>query len=146
VAFVGVIFAGPLGSIALFYASSCVIGFGAGLFAVSTLTAAMALKTQGAGSGLALGAWGAAQATAAGLSIFLGGSLRDLVGHLASSGRLGTTLTDASFGYSFVYHLEIGLLFATLAVLGPLVRVGVPMTPSPRLPVDDRLGIVEFPT
>ena len=145
-AFVGVVFAGPLGSIALFYASSGAIGFGAGLFAVSTLTAAMALRTQGAGAGLALGAWGAAQATAAGLSIFLGGSLRDLVGHLATSGRLGPALTDAAFGYSFVYHLEIGLLFATLAVLGPLVRIGQPVTPLSRKLADDRLAIAEFPT
>ncbi len=145
-AFVGVIFAGPLQSTALFYASSCGIGFGAGLFAVSTLTAAMAMKTQGAGAGLALGAWGAAQATAAGLAIFVGGSLRDLVGHLATSGRLGSALTDASFGYSFVYHCEIGLLFATLAVLGPLVRIGQPLIPSTHNPADDRLAIAEFPT
>ena len=32
-----------------------------------------------AGAGLALGAWGAAQATAAGLAILIGGTLRDLV-------------------------------------------------------------------
>ena len=37
-----------------------------------------------AGRGLALGAWGAAQATAAGLSIFIGGTLRDVVNHAAA--------------------------------------------------------------
>jgi len=142
-AFAAVIFAGPLGSAALFYTGAGMIGFGAGLFAVSTLTAAMTLQTRGAGAGLALGAWGAAQATAAGMAIFLGGALRDLVGHLAASGVLGPALTDPTLGYSFVYHAEIGLLFLTLAALGPLVRV-VPLQSTPT--TGDRFGIAEFPT
>ena len=134
---------GPLGSAALFYAGAAFIGFGAGLFAVSTLTAAMALKTGSAGAGLALGAWGAAQATAAGLAIFLGGAIRDITGHLAASGALGPALTDPTLGYSFVYHAEIGLLFLTLVALGPLVRV-IPLAPTPT--TGDRFGIAEFPT
>ncbi len=142
-AFTGVIFAGPFGSAALFYAGAAFIGFGAGLFAVSTLTAAMALKTGGAGAGLALGAWGAAQATAAGLAIFLGGAIRDITGHLAKSGALGPALTDPTLGYSFVYHAEIGLLFLTLIALGPLVRV-IPLAHTPT--TGDRFGIAEFPT
>lgn len=141
VAFPCVIFAGPLGSAPLFYLGAALIGLGAGLFAVSTLTAAMALQTGGAG--IALGAWGAAQATAAGLSIFLGGAIRDIVGHLAESGALGPALTDPNLGYSFVYHAEIGLLFLTLVVLGPLVRVR-PLTATPNS--GDRFGIAEFPT
>ena len=143
VAFPAIIFAGPLDSTALFYAGAGLVGLGAGLFAVSTLTAAMALQTSGSGAGLALGAWGAAQATAAGLSIFLGGALRDIVGHLAAGGYLGPALTDPSLGYSFVYHAEIGLLFLTLAALGPLVRVR-PLTAAPNS--GDRFGIAEFPT
>jgi len=142
-AFVAVVFAGPLESSPLFYAGAGMIGFGAGLFAVSTLTAAMTLQTRGAGAGLALGAWGAAQATAAGLAIFLGGAIRDLFGHLAASGALGPALTDPDVGYSFVYHAEIGLLFLTLVALGPLVRV-TPLTPTPT--AGDRFGIAEFPT
>ncbi|NJM82046.1 MAG: PucC family protein [Tabrizicola sp.] len=142
-AFSAVIFAAPLESTALFYAGAGMIGFGGGLFAVSTLTAAMTMQTRGAGAGLALGAWGAAQATAAGLSIFLGGTLRDIVGHLAQSGVFGPALAQPELGYSFVYHLEIGLLFATLIALGPLVRVA-PLTQTDRR--DDRLGIAEFPT
>jgi MFS transporter, BCD family, chlorophyll transporter len=142
-AFPAVIFSGPLASVPLFYAGAGLIGFGAGLFAVSTLTAAMALKTSGTGSGLALGAWGAAQATAAGVSIFLAGALRDIVGHLASAGYLGAALSDPNLGYSFVYHLEIGLLFLTLIALGPLVRVRpLPVTKTS----GDRFGIAEFPT
>jgi BCD family chlorophyll transporter-like MFS transporter len=142
VAFPAIIFAGPLASAGLFYAGAGLVGLGAGLFAVSTLTAAMALQSSGSGAGLALGAWGAAQATAAGLSIFLGGAIRDVVGHLAEGGHLGPALTDPTLGYSFVYHAEIGLLFLTLVALGPLVRVQPLATPNS----GDRFGIAEFPT
>jgi BCD family chlorophyll transporter-like MFS transporter len=143
VAFPAIIFAGPLASTPLFFAGAAMVGLGAGLFAVSTLTAAMTLQTTGSGAGLALGAWGAAQATAAGLSIFLGGALRDLVGHLAETGALGPALTDPTLGYSFVYHAEIGLLFLSLIALGPLVRVA-PLSATPNS--GDRFGIAEFPT
>jgi MFS transporter, BCD family, chlorophyll transporter len=144
-AFAAVIFASPMGSVALFYIGAAGIGLGTGLFAVSTLTAAMALPERGlAGRGLALGAWGAAQATAAGLSIALGGALRDGVGHYAIAGHLGDALATPALGYSFVYHLEIGLLFATLIALGPLVRTTIL---QPKLASGGaKIGIVEFPT
>lgn len=71
--------------------------------------------------GLALGAWGAVQATAAGLAVATGGILRDLVSGLAERGALGPALTDPAVGYGLVYQLEIGLLFATLVAIGPLV-------------------------
>jgi len=147
-AFSCVIFAAPLGSTALFFAGAGLIGFGGGLFAISTLTVAMTMPVGGlAGAGIALGAWGAAQATAYGLSIFMGGTIRDVVGHLATSGRLGEGLSAPSLGYSFVYHLEIGLLFATLAVLGPMVRLR-PLADQnhPQTSGDGRLRIAEFPT
>ncbi len=142
VAFCTVIFSSPMGSPALFYAGATLIGFGSGLFAVATLTAAMALPTHGyAGAGLALGAWGAAQATAAGLAIALGGGIRDWVNAIATSGAWGDGLNTPAAGYAFVYHIEIGLLFVTLAALGPLVR-GV------RTPQQDsaRIGLADFPT
>ena len=64
-AFSAVIFADPMNSPTLFYIGAFAIGLGGGLFAVATLTAAMTLPTGNrAGQGLALGAWGAAQATA----------------------------------------------------------------------------------
>jgi MFS transporter, BCD family, chlorophyll transporter len=145
-AFTTVILSGMTGSVLLFFAGACAIGLGTGLFAVSTLTAAMALPEQGtAGRGLALGAWGAAQATAAGLAIFVGGSLRDTVGGLISAGSLGPALHDPSVAYAFVYHVEIGLLFASLIALGPLVRITI-MTANNTKPDMARLGIVEFPT
>ncbi|MBU9696527.1 PucC family protein [Rhodobacteraceae bacterium HSP-20] len=146
-AFSAVIFAAPLHSTALFFAGAGLIGFGAGLFAIATLTVAMTMSVGGlAGAGIALGAWGAAQATAQGLAILLGGTLRDVVGHLASSGVLGAGLSDPSMGYSFVYHLEIGLLFATLAALGPLVRLRPLPDLNDQTSGDARLRLAEFPT
>ncbi len=144
-AFCAVLFAGMTGSIVLFFAGACAIGLGAGLFAVSTLTAAMALPERSAsGHGLALGAWGAAQATAAGLAIFVGGTLRDVFASLVASGSLGRGLTDPSVAYSFVYQIEIVLLFASLIALGPLVRLGA-LNTSQKSGVA-RLAISEFPT
>ncbi|WP_159975636.1 MFS transporter [Roseobacter cerasinus] len=144
-AFSLVIFAAPMQSNVLFYAGAAIIGFGGGLFAVATLTAAMTMPATGtAGRGLALGAWGAAQATAAGLSIAIGGGLRDWVGHAAVSGQLGEALQSPATGYSFVYHTEIGLLFVTLVILGPLVRQSGSLTPQD---VGKRpMGLADFPT
>lgn len=141
-AFSLVIFAAPLDSTFIFYTGAVLIGFGGGLFGVSTLTAAMTMPTIGtAGRGLALGAWGAAQATGAGLSIFIGGTLRDLVNHAAGNGLLGEALATPATGYSVVYHTEIGLLFMTLIVLGPLVRVRA-MTSE----TSAKLELADFPT
>jgi BCD family chlorophyll transporter-like MFS transporter len=140
-----VVFSAPMGSPALFYLGAVGIGLGGGLFAVATLTAAMNLPERGlAGRGLVLGAWGAAQATAAGSAVAIGGLLRDGIGHLAMSGRLGEALATPAAGYSAVYHLEIGLLFVTLAALGPLVRTRILI----RKPEQGsaRLGLAEFPT
>ena len=113
-----------MNSVPFFFLGAGMIGFGSGLFAVSTLTAAMTLPVGGkAGRGLALGAWGAAQATAGGLGIALGGSIRDAVNDVALSGRLGEAMSGIGTGYAVVYHIEIGLLFLTLIALGPLVRI-----------------------
>ena len=141
-AFSAVIFAAPFNSPWLFYIGATIIGFGGGLFGVATLTAAMTLPTTGmAGRGLALGAWGAAQATGAGLSIFIGGALRDLVNHAAGNGILGEALATPTTGYSVVYHTEIGLLFVTLIVLGPLVKVRAMTTET-----SAKLELADFPT
>ncbi|KAA2238084.1 BCD family MFS transporter [Salinarimonas soli] len=132
-----VIMAPALASVTLFRAATAIVGFGTGLFMVGTMIAAMALaRTQG--SGLALGAWGAVQATAVGTGIAVGGFISDVVGAAAASGALGEALADRTVGFSFVYHLEILLLFATLVALGPLVRPtrGVKKAP-PRFGLDD---------
>ena len=144
-AFSAVIFAAPLGSTALFFVGACLIGFGGGLFAVATLHAAMTMPTGGlAGRGLALGAWGAAQATAQGLSTAIGGGLRDLTNTLGESGLLGSALAHPTTGYSVVYHLEIGLLFLTLAYLGPLVRVH--QSDTTKTQGEAKLRLADFPT
>jgi BCD family chlorophyll transporter-like MFS transporter len=138
-AFSAVIFSAPLMSPLLFRIGTTLIGFGGGLFAVGTLTAAMALAQDGA-SGLALGTWGAVQATAAGAAIAGGGVIRDLMSALATEGRLGAALAGPATGYSIVYHIEIALLFATLATIGPLVRSHYRVTQQ-----EPRFGIAEFP-
>ncbi len=147
-AFSAVIFAAPLQSTGLFFAGATAIGLGMGLFAVATLTAAMEMPRRGiVGGGLALGAWGAAQATAAGLSVAAGGGIRDLVQGLASAGYLGEGLNTPDIGYSVVYHIEIGLLFVTLAILGPLVRTRpLPAETTSQTPRSRRIGLADFPT
>jgi BCD family chlorophyll transporter-like MFS transporter len=120
-AFSAVVFAAPLDSARLFAVGVALIGVGGGLFAHGTLTASMA-KAGPEDTGLALGAWGAVQASAAGLAIAASGILRDLGAHLAESGHLGEALNLPSTGYLIVYHIEIALLFATLLAIGPLVR------------------------
>ena len=139
VAFSLVVFAAPLNSPALFRVGACLIGLGGGLFAVSTLIAAMNLERPGQ-IGLALGAWGAVQATAGGMAVAIGGALRDIASSLSSNGLLGPALTDPAVAYSIVYHLEIVLLFATLVVIGPLVRFAA----EPQRP-QVKFGLAEFP-
>ncbi len=139
-AFAAVILSAPLGSAALFRVGTVLIGFGAGLFGVGTLTGAMALA-DGGNSGLALGAWGAVQASAMGLAIAAGGAIRDTVSGLADASLLGPALTGPAVGYGVVYHLEILLLFATLVAVGPLVR------PARELQTrsSQAFGLAEFP-
>ena len=109
-AFALVILAAPTGIASLFGIGTMLIGFGAGLFGHGTLTATMNLapKTH---SGLALGAWGAVQATGAGIAIALGGILRDLA---AAYG-------GPTFGYTSVYALELVLLVLTMMAIWPLI-------------------------
>ena len=139
-AFSAVLFAAPFDSVPLFRIGVVLIGFGGGLFAVGTMTAAMTLAGEGH-SGLALGAWGAVQASAAGAAIALGGAIRDLVSDFAIRGALGSTLAVPSTGYGFVYTIEIVSLFITLAAIGPLVKT----TPTLKLASVTRFGLAEFP-
>jgi MFS transporter, BCD family, chlorophyll transporter len=126
VAFCAVIFAAPAGSSTLFSVGVTLIGLGGGLFAHGTLTASME-TAQPEDRGLALGAWGAAQATAAGLAIAASGFINDAGSTLAISGALGEALISPATGYTIVYVVEILLLFATVVTIGPLVRVATPV-------------------
>ena len=134
-AFVLVLLSAPLAMPMLLAAGAGLIGFGIGLFSVGTLIAAMSLAERG-DSGVALGAWGAVQATAAGSAVAAGGVIRDTIAMLAGTG-------DRSVGYATVYGLEIVMLLATLIVLGPLAgkRVGI----AGELP-GGQMALPEFPT
>jgi BCD family chlorophyll transporter-like MFS transporter len=139
-AFAAVILSAPFDSALLFRFGTLLIGFGGGLFSVGTLTFAMALS-RGGDSGIALGAWGAVNATAAGLAIAMGGALRDAVTGMADRELLGPALTGPVTGYGAVYHIEILLLFATLAAVGPLIA-----RPDKRAQKQPReFGLAEFP-
>jgi BCD family chlorophyll transporter-like MFS transporter len=120
-AFAAVILAASLQSIPLFFSGALLIGLGAGVFSHGTLTMTMN-RAPKEHTGLALGAWGAVQATAAGVAVALGGVLRDLVNLLATHGVLGKALSGASTGYAFVYSLELAMLLATVVAMGALVN------------------------
>ena len=143
-AFCCVIFAAPLASANLFRVGTALIGAGGGLFIVGTMIACMDLADRN-GSGLALGAWGAVQASSVGLGLAAGGIIRDLTGALSEAGHLGPVLADPAIGYSIVYHLEIGFLFASLIAIGPIVRVaGQPGTHAPSQQTA-KFGLADLP-
>jgi BCD family chlorophyll transporter-like MFS transporter len=114
--FAAVLAAAPAGSAALFVGGVMAVGFGAGLFGHGTLTATMNLAPKEQ-AGLALGAWGAVQATAAGVGVALGAPIRDLA---SASPGLVAALGQAA-GYSLVFAVEIALLLAALATMLPLL-------------------------
>ena len=138
-AFALVIFSAPLESATLFRCGAGLIGFAGGLFSVGMLLTAMDLPEREL-TGMVLGAWGAVQATAAGVAMALGGVLRDVVGGLATSGWLGEPLNSPATAYSVVFHLEIYLLFVVLIALGPLVR----RRPLPKQTAHP-MGLAELP-
>ncbi|MEO1089930.1 MAG: PucC family protein [Pseudomonadota bacterium] len=120
-AFALVMAAAPAEQPWLFLAGNFLIGFGGALFGHGTLTATMnrAPKHQ---AGLALGAWGAVQATAAGLGMALGGVIRDLVNAALGAAAGPWGFASAAGGYMTVYAVEIALLVITIAAILPMLR------------------------
>jgi len=119
-AFLCVIAAAPLGSTFLFALGTLLIGFGGGLFGHGTLTATMNRAPEHQ-RGLALGAWGAVQASAAGVAMGMGGVIRDLVsGAALRNGSAGLFAGQAS-GYMTVYSIEVVLLLMTMVAMAPLI-------------------------
>ena len=119
---------------ALLMGGALMIGFGNGLFSVGTLLRVMALPHKGE-HGLALGAWGAVQATAAGLAMAVAGGIRDGV----VTAMNGGPDASPSAGYVVTYFVAIVGLTVLLVVLGPLAarsRAEVRQVP---------FGIAEFP-
>ena len=119
--FLLVICSAPIGVPWVFLVGNFMIGFGGAVFGHGTLTATMnaAPKDQ---AGLALGAWGAVQATGAGLGIALSGVIRDLVNAVLGTMQGPWGLPGAASGYITVYGLEIILLLATVIATVPLIR------------------------
>lgn len=140
-AFSMVIMSGALDLTLVFYLGVLAIGFGGGLFSVGTLSAAMALSNENE-AGMALGAWGAVQATSAGLAIALSGLLRDVFTTLSNQGVFGAAMMSPKAGYGIVYHIEIMLLVAALITIGPLAKHAL-NSPSHST---GRFGLSEFPT
>ena len=141
IAFSLVIAADALDSAWVFRSGTALIGFGNGLFSVGTLIAAMAMAER-EHRGLALGAWGAVQATAAGTAVGISGAMKDLVTGLATHhGSFGLAIGAPSLGYGSVYCLEILLLLATLPVILPLA-----LRPAARLAGgESRIGLTQIP-
>jgi BCD family chlorophyll transporter-like MFS transporter len=110
-AFCAVIFSAPQASLPMFTIGVVFIGLGAGLFGHGTLTATMNSAPPGQ-AGLALGAWGAVQASAAGVGMALGGIFRDIAAQFTTSAN----------AYAIVYSLEIVLLISTIVIMIPLVK------------------------
>jgi MFS transporter, BCD family, chlorophyll transporter len=92
-------------------------------------------------SGRMLGAWGTAQAIAAGTAMALSGPIRDGIGSLAAAGLLGAPMQGPASGYMVVYHIEIALMFLGLAAIGPLVRYRRPSSRSQGM----SFGLAEHP-
>ncbi|MEL7125411.1 MAG: PucC family protein [Pseudomonadota bacterium] len=102
----------PLGT-ALFLIGTLATGLGAGLFGHATLTAVIRTAPKNR-VGLALGAWGAVQATAAGVGIASAGILRDVI--VAGTGAA------SALPYIAVFATEMTVLALAFVVLGPLIR------------------------
>lgn len=110
--FVAVICSGLLHALPLFIAGVFNIGLGAGLFGHGTLTATMNAAPSDK-VGLSLGAWGAVQASAAGLAVAVGALMRDAAVQWRAESGLAA-------GYHCVYAIEAILLLLTLAAMYPL--------------------------
>ncbi len=114
--FLAIIFSSTLGSIPLFLAGTLATGVGTGLFGHATLTATIRSAPSNQ-IGLALGAWGAVQATAAGIGVALAGITRDLiVGLQHVAGNAPQT------PYNFVFWIEIAFLALALLVTLPFLK------------------------
>lgn len=116
-----VIVSAPAAQTGLFIIGNFLIGFGGAMFGHGTLTATMnrAPKDQ---AGLALGAWGSVQATAAGVAMALSGVMRDLVNSATGPETQLWVFEGAAIGYISVYSLEIFLLLVTIVAIVPLTR------------------------
>ncbi len=113
-AFGGIVLSAGPGMLWPFTIAVGLVGLGAGLFGHGTLTATMRAAPKGQ-IGLALGAWGAVQATAAGLAVASGGIARDVILALPS----GTAAPQAP--YVPVFIIEMLCLALAVVAMHPLL-------------------------
>lgn len=112
-AFGAIIAAAQAGGVGLFTLAVLLAGFGAGLFGHGTLTATMR-NAPPEQVGLALGAWGAVQATCAGIAVAVGGVIRDLV--------IVGGAEAAEAPYIPVFALEMMFLIFAVIAIWPLKK------------------------
>ncbi|MEM6372422.1 MAG: PucC family protein [Pseudomonadota bacterium] len=131
--FAAIILSSQGAGLVLFLTGTLATGVGAGLFGHATLTGAIRHAPRDR-IGLALGAWGAVQATAAGIGVASAGIVRDLI--FAAQGASGTSTQTP---YTVVFTIEAVFLLLAIAVLIPLVvtrdrqdETPVPCTPTER--------------
>ena len=122
--FAAIIFSAYGVGTAAFLVGTLMIGIGAGLFGHSTLTAAMRAAPKEK-IGLALGAWGSVQATAAGIGMALAGWVRDLIVAMPSDGNGLSVETP----YNVVFLMEMVFLVIAVLLIFPLAgRAGLSQT------------------
>ena len=138
-AFAFVMLAAPMNLPALFLLGNFMIGFGAALFGHGTLTATMN-RAPANQAGLALGSWGAVQATAAGVAIAASGIIRDVVNAAVQSSD--SQLWGVASGYVVVYATEIVLLIVTIVAAYPLIRNHRSAVSSSSARVDNETGSI----
>lgn len=112
--FAAIIMSSSLVGTALFLAGTLVVGLGAGLFGHATLTASIRAAPTGQ-VGLSLGAWGAVQATCAGLGVAMAGIVRDVLVKLDGVAGLG-----AHAPYNVVFVIEIVFLALAILIIFPM--------------------------
>ena len=113
--FLAIILSASLGGPLVFMAGTFASGLGAGLFGHATLTATIRSAPEGR-VGLSLGAWGAVQATCAGIGVAMAGVVRDIL--VTWSGKMGL---QPETPYNVVFTMEISFLVLAILVALPLV-------------------------
>jgi BCD family chlorophyll transporter-like MFS transporter len=139
----------------LFLAGVLATGIGAGLFGHATLTATIR-AAPAERTGLSLGAWGAVQATCAGVGVALAGVVRDVL--VGLDGSMGGPMASlpAHAPYNVVFGIEIVFLALAVLVALPLsLRAAArraaratqeaPRTRSPQIAAEARPNPVEVP-
>ncbi len=111
-----IIFAAGSDTPSIFTLGVLLAGIGTGLFGHGTLTATMLLAPKGQ-VGIAMGAWGAVQATSQGIGATIGGVVRDLAQGL----NIGLDLPGEASGYVLIFALELALMVGTLIAMWPLL-------------------------